>query len=311
MKNIIYCLVIGLGLSHYATAQTQINNSVPFQTDDSKDYSIVIPSSYVDGEPIAAFLALHPWNTDRWNGQTWCEELAEFAEANDVILVCPDGGDDGKIDDPIDTAFTSFILDSAFQWYDIDPDKLYAVGFSWGGKTTYTYGLNHIDKFAGLMPIGAAVNITEVSNISDHIEGKPVYVIHGSFDTPNIRYYPLIDEMETKGACIESNLLQGVGHTIDFDNQLEILTTGYDYLKDNACVSTSTEDVIDQEVKLLPYNSIRSGSIIELNYYNWTIMTLDGKTVKVGNKGSILLDIPAGHYIFSQDAKTELFRVVE
>jgi len=311
MKKILYCLVSGLCLLNIGTAQVQINSSVPFQTDDAKDYSIVVPTSYVEGEPIAAFLALHPWNTDRWNGETWCEELAEFAEANDVILVCPDGGDDGKIDDPIDTAFTSFILDSAFQWYDIDPDKLYAVGFSWGGKTTYTYGLNHIDKFAGLTPIGAAVNITEVNGISDNIEGKPVYVIHGSFDSPNIRYYPLISEMENKGACIESNLLQGIGHTIDFDNQLEILTTGYDYLKENACITTSSEDRDVNEQKLLPYNSVRKGSILELTYDNCTILTLDGKIIKRGSAGSTLFDIPIGHYIINQDNRTELFRVVE
>ena len=63
-------------------AQTQINNSVPFQTDPSKDYSLVIPTSYVEGETTAAFLALHPWNTSKWNGETWCEELADFAEEN-------------------------------------------------------------------------------------------------------------------------------------------------------------------------------------------------------------------------------------
>ena len=62
--------------------QEQINESMPFQNDPDKDYSIYIPSNYVEGESIPAFLALHPFNTNRWNGQTWCEELADFAEEN-------------------------------------------------------------------------------------------------------------------------------------------------------------------------------------------------------------------------------------
>lgn len=314
MKHIISTFILVFCVSTLSMAQTQINNSIPFQTDDSKDYSIVVPSSYLEGEPIAAFLALHPWNTDRWNGETWCEELADFAEANDVILVCPDGGADGKIDDPIDTAFTTFLLDSAFQWYDIDPTKLYAIGFSWGGKTTYTYGLNHIDKFAGLLPIGAAVNASEVNGISQNIDGKPVYVVHGSFDSPNTRFYPLVNAMEGNGGCVETNLLQGVGHTIDFDNQVEILTTAYDYLKENACTTTSVSIIDKAEAKILPYNSIKKGSTIQLNKQSssaWSILTIDGKEAMKGEGNTVTMDLSTGQYIIQQNDKAEIFRVVE
>ena len=301
----VMCFVSGL------FAQTQINQSVPFQTDDSKDYSLVIPSSYVEGEPTAAFLALHPWNTDRWNGETWCEELADFAEVNNVILVCPDGGEDGKIDDPIDTAFTSFILDSAFQWYDIDPTKLYAIGFSWGGKTTYTYGLNHIDKFAGLLPIGAAVSLNHVNGISQNIEGKPVYVVHGSFDNPNSRFYPLVDAMEANGACVETNLLEGVGHTIDFDNQLEILTTAYDFLKDNSCTTTSLNSFTKKE-EILHYNKIKNGGSVILNIEkneSWSIISIDGKTVLRGNSQQINFNLKNGYYIIQTKSSSQKFLI--
>jgi hypothetical protein len=313
MFKSISSLITAICFSSILISQTQINNSVPFQTDDSKDYSLVIPSSYVEGEPTAAFLALHPFNTARWSGETWCEELVDFAEANSVILICPDGGADGKIDDPIDTSFTSFILDSAFQWYDIDPAKLYAIGFSWGGKTTYTYGLNHIDKFAGLLPIGAAINPTEVNDISQNIDGKPVYVVHGSLDSPNIRFYPLIDAMETNGACVETNLLQGVGHTIDFDNQVEILTVAYDYLKDNTCTTTSVNSLIEKPLQILDYNSIRKNAAVNINADNgdsWSILTINGKIVKQGNGQSIIFDIPVGLYIIQSGIRSQKFTIL-
>lgn len=312
MYKSISAIVITVCFSSIAVSQTQINSNVPFQTDESKDYSLVIPSTYAEGEPTAAFLALHPWNTDRWNGETWCEELADFAEANNVILVCPDGGEDGKIDDPIDTAFTSFILDSAFQWYDIDPTKLYAIGFSWGGKTTYTYGLNNIDKFAGLLPIGAAISVSEVNDISENIDGKPVYVVHGSFDNPNTRFYPLVDAMESNGACVETNLLQGVGHSIDFDNQLEILTAAYDFLKENACTTTSVNTVVKESVEILVYNSIKRGETVDLNIEkgeSWSILSIDSKTILQGNSKYITFDLKKGYYVIQTESNSQKFLI--
>lgn len=293
-------------------AQEQINSSFPFQSDPSKDYSIVIPSSYQEGEPVAAFLALHPLNTNRWNGETWCDELSDFAEANDVILVCPDGGADGRIDDPIDTAFTSLLLDSAFIWYDIDPTKLYATGFSWGGKTTYTYGLNHIEKFAGLMPIGAAVNFSEVSGIADQADGIPIYIVHGSQDSPSIRFTPIRDAMINGGACVETNLLQGVGHTIDFANQVEILTEGYSYLQDNACTTTSTSDPTRTTVDILPYNALVRGSTISLNLQAgtpWTVHTTSGQKVMQGQSPQMIINLTNGHYVIKAGKQSQIFHV--
>jgi hypothetical protein len=68
-------------------------------------------------------LGLHPFNTSRWNGESWCDKLIGFAEMNGLLLVCPDGGADGKIDDAIDTAFTTAIIDSMEIWYSINPAK--------------------------------------------------------------------------------------------------------------------------------------------------------------------------------------------
>lgn len=292
-------------------AQEQINESMPFENDPDKDYSIFIPSNYSEGESIPAFLALHPFNTNRWNGQTWCEELADFAEFNGVFLICPDGGADGKIDDPIDTAFTSFLLDSAFIWYDIDPTKLYAIGFSWGGKTTYTYGLNHIDKFAGLLPIGAAISIGEIDGIAENAEGVPVYIVHGSQDSPNSRYYPLLEAMEDNGACVESNLLQGVGHTIDFDNQVEILTDAYLFLQDNECITTSTkEEIVDKAI--LEANAIGQQQAVRLNDSAggaWEIYDIDGSLVKSGRQSEIVMDMTRGIYIIRLGKQTQKFTV--
>ncbi|MEO6191241.1 MAG: hypothetical protein ABIO44_13735, partial [Saprospiraceae bacterium] len=101
-------------------SQVRIDSSFSFQSDPAKKYSLYIPSSYKVSHANRLMLALHPLNTSRWNGQSWCDTLVSFAQQNGLILVCPDGGLDGAINDPIDTAFTSALLDSMKFWYSID-----------------------------------------------------------------------------------------------------------------------------------------------------------------------------------------------
>ena len=110
-----------------AFAQERIDGTLAFQTDPAKKYSIYIPSSYDANTPNQLMLGLHPLNTSRWDAESWCDTLIQFAEMNDLLLICPDGGSDGAIDDPIDTAFTTVILDSMLQWYAVDESQVLSL----------------------------------------------------------------------------------------------------------------------------------------------------------------------------------------
>ncbi len=240
---LIFCLAIPFSESQ---AQIRIDSTLAFQDDPAKSFSIYIPSTYSEDAPNSLMLGLHPFNTSRWDGRSWCDTLLAFAEMNDLILLCPDGGLDGQIDDPIDTAFISHLLELMPEWYNVNEDKVFAMGFSWGGLTTYTYGLNHIDKFAGLMPIGAAISgISQFEEVIGLSEDKAFYVLHGSLDSPNSRYYPAIEALEENGACLETVLMSGVGHTIDFPNRNEILTEAFIWLDNVVCAIPDTLDVAE------------------------------------------------------------------
>lgn len=309
-------IVLGLSAISYAsTAQEQINGSFPFQTDPSKDYSIYVPSGYEEGKEIAAFLALHPLNPVNWDGNRWCAEIADFAEANNVILICPDGGADGAIDDPIDTAFTSVMIDSAMTWYSIAPDSLYAMGFSVGGRATYTYGLNHVNKFAGFMPIGAATSVNDINGISEQSLEKPFYLIHGGNDSPNTRFFPMIERLEDEGAFVGSILMPGVGHTIWFPNQVEILTDGFTWLKEN---SASIVDVEDEKLEasrvILTKENYAAGMPLVFtgdinNRVN--IYSLDGALIVSGSSQGMKAPLQAGVYVVTIGAASQKFVVTE
>ena len=230
-------------LSIQLIAQQRIDGNFAFQTDPAKKYSLYIPSTYSAGTANKMMLGLHPFNTSRWDAESWCDTLIGFAETNGLILVCPDGGADGQVDDAIDTAFTSALLDSARIWYNIDTEKTYVMGFSWGSRTTYTYGLSRPTVFGGYLPIGAAItNTIEVTvPLQNNSADKAVYIIHGSFDSPNTRFYPVRDSLIAKGAIVNTNLLSGVGHTIDFANRDNILSTGYKWIDSVNCYQLTTD----------------------------------------------------------------------
>ena len=269
-------------------AQQRIDGNFSFQTDPAKKYSIYIPSGYDANTPHTLMLGLHPLNTNRWDAESWCDTLIIFAETNNLLLVCPDGGVDGKIDDPIDTAFTSVLLDSMEIWYNVNLEKVYAMGFSWGGKTVYTYGLNHINRFRGFMPIGVAININEISGVESNAAWHPFYIVHGGNDSPNIRFTPLKNAMENNDACVNAILLGGVGHTIDFPNRNQILTDAFQWIDSISCAeSTATIDFQkNNDISIFP-NPVAVNDFLQIEIpaswsgnINLEVVNMEGKSIQ-------------------------------
>ncbi len=241
MKSSLTILVCALLSSTVAAGQSRMDGTFPFQTDTAKQWSIYVPSGYVAGTAHRTMVAFHPLNTSRWNSISWCDTLIVFAEMNDLLLICPDGGADGSLYDAIDTAFTTALLDSVRTWYSVDEMKTYAMGFSVGGRVTYTYGLSNPDVFGGYLPIGAAItNLNEVGPVIANSTGKPFYLVHGSADSPSVRYTPVLNALIANGAITNSILMPGIGHTIDFPNRNAILTTAFQWIDSVNCASLMT-----------------------------------------------------------------------
>jgi poly(3-hydroxybutyrate) depolymerase len=281
------------------TAQTRIDSSFSFQTDPEKKYSLFVPDGYDENTPHRLMMALHPFNPANWDAIAWCDTLVTFGTMTDLIIVCPDGDTDGAIDDPIDIAFTTALMDSMQVWYNIDLDKQYCMGFSWGGKSTYTYGLDNYEMFGGFMPIGAAINGTgEIDNVLSNAAGLPWYLIHGGSDSPNDRL-----------------LMPGVGHTINFANRDQILTDAFFWV-DSANCGLLTQ--VEEQVKELKFNVfpsiLSSGDQLHVTIdvpnssaYEMTLFGMNGELVlsqkALFSEGRNQLDISTdslspGSYIF-------------
>lgn len=259
-----------LFLSSLTFGQQKIDSTLAYQTDPLKGFSVYLPSTFDPTGSNPLMLAFHPFNTAAWDASVWRDSLVTFAEANGLVLLCPDGGPDGKVDDPIDTSFTTFLLDRMPEWYHTDPERTYVMGFSWGGRSVYTYGLANAHRFAGFMPIAAAVEGgNQVAGQTAKAFNKRFYLIHGTSDSPGIRFYPSRDSLEAARACVQTHLLPGVGHTFDFPNRNAILTEAFGWLNEASCnnapVGIAPGLTAEGNLQLFP-NPVSAGSSIYWKY---------------------------------------------
>jgi len=88
-------------------------------------------------------------------------------------------------------------IDSLIIKENIDPNRIYAMGFSMGGATTSNAISKRPDLFA------AAINVSGISQFDkmDELTKMPIWIVHGSLDTDNFPQsnFRFFDEMKTKG----------------------------------------------------------------------------------------------------------------
>lgn len=262
MKTLLAALILVVCIG-MLRGQQSVDGDFAFQSDPAKKYSLYIPTSYDADSAHRLMLALHPFNTNRWDAESWRDTLIAFAEMTQLILVCPDGGPDGQVDDAIDTAFTTALLDSVHTWYNVHPNKQYVMGFSWGGLTTYTYGLRRTHTFSGFMPIGAAINGSgPINAFVQNADSTPWYLVHGSNDAPNTRFTPLKQALENNGALVNDTLMPGIGHTIDFPDRNQILANAFFWIDSVNCTA-AVSDTSDTAVTSAPQHVMNDLQLIQ------------------------------------------------
>ncbi len=238
-RTLVFILPILLATTVSATAGESVDGTTVVGG-EVRSYSLYIPTGYAEMETKRAMLAMHPFNPARWNAAAWRDTLIAFADRTGLLLICPDAGPGGNIlDETVDTMLATHLLDSLLGVMDVDLGRLYIGGFSMGGAATYVYGLANADRFAGFLVIGAAVNGTGTFSANlEKADGKPFAIIHGSLDSPNRRFTPIVEALQNVRAVVHTKLLAGVGHTVDFPGRNDTLVNCFRWLDSVASAQT-------------------------------------------------------------------------
>ena len=313
--KLLSSLLLFVGLVSSLMGQTRIDSTLTFKKKE-KQFSVYLPSGAAEPQRLPLVVALHPFNPERWNAAAWCDTLMAFAEKEQVVLLCPDGGADGKVDDKIDTAFTTMLLNGAADWLPVNRKKTFLMGFSWGGRTTYSYGLQHPNDFAGYIAIGAAFGGGDYPSGFKNATDKPFYLLQGANDHPDVRLFPLSDSLQKGGAYVQQQLLPKIGHTIDFKQRNECLSRAYhwvDSVSTDLSDTTKTASITKGGLLSEFPEKVKSGGTIPVEYlfrqpgeFTYLITDLSGKplatkTMKVGKGRRKFIvsteDLPWGVYL--------------
>ncbi|MEQ9062929.1 MAG: T9SS type A sorting domain-containing protein [Vicingaceae bacterium] len=254
MKKLFPLALILLTFLSDSVGQQTVDLSFQFPPGGSfRKYHIYIPSSYNQGSANKMMVGFHPFNTSRWDGESWRDSLITFAEFKGLLLVCPDGGTDGKLEGQVDLDFTSALMDSMLSWYNVDPYQVFGIGFSIGAKFMYEYGLKNSERFKGFIPVGAAIDDPGfVNDIISKAKCKNYFLVHGEKDNPNTRYYPIKSAIQNAGANVDGILMAGIGHTFDFQNRNQILYMAFNYIDTASCDYTALLQYHESGPKLFP-----------------------------------------------------------
>lgn len=225
----IFIVLFGAG-----NAQTLINENFLWDG-NNREYTVYIPASY-DGTtdfPLlfnfhggGDFIATHMSNID----------MRPIADTANFILVypqaIPDPGNGGSTSwmhkEPTthdDVPFVQAMIDSISSDYSINPDRIYACGYSLGGEFTYELGCQLNNKIAAIGAVARTMG-TETFNNCTPVHPTGVITILGTADAISdynginylgTQYYESADDVHNYWAnsnnCIVTPIVSNVPNT--------------------------------------------------------------------------------------------------
>ena len=198
LKKIMYVSIffIGIGCSNNDingnVESCYLNSNAQSLVQDgiNREYILYVPKSYDGTSPVPLMLNFHGYG-DSASNYMINADMREVAESDTFILVypqgscldgsshwnpCPTGGDNKSNAD--DLGFVESIINEVLSQYNVDSERIYAVGYSNGGMMSYGLANYKSDLIAGVASVsGAMLDCT--GSISHPM---PIVLLHGTSD---------------------------------------------------------------------------------------------------------------------------------
>ena len=166
-----------------------------------RSYLVHVPPDYTPQKPLPLVVVIHG-AFDTASGMEKHSTFSELADREGFIVIYPNGMGIfgffqhwnaghccGKAvnDDVDDVGFIAAAIDDVRLRLQIDPDRIYMVGFSNGGMLTYRFAAERGDILAAVAPLAASIGgrpseDTPLWQIPDPVKPIPAIVVHGLAD---------------------------------------------------------------------------------------------------------------------------------
>ena len=94
---------------------------------------------------------------------------------------------------------------------DVDPNRIYCVGYSMGGKGTWEWAMTHPDRFAAIIPKGFIPDLSKLDGMVD----LPIWAMVGDKDSkPRVEGIPAMEKAlkELGSTVVKITVFEGANH---------------------------------------------------------------------------------------------------
>ena len=212
----------------------------------NREYVLYVPDSYDGSFSVPVVLNFHGFSGDAYQYMNEAD-MRRLAEAETFILIypqgldldgephwnaCPNGGDNKS--DIDDFGFIETLVEEVSSNYNIDLERIYAVGYSNGGMMAYGLANHKSELIAAVASVSGAM--LDCTGPTSH--PMPVIHLHGTddFDLPynGNNYYNSVQNTLDYWTNFNNTNSEPI---VNFDNSGEIEIEHYIYNKGNNSVS--------------------------------------------------------------------------
>lgn len=189
-KTKLFFAILILFTTNLIQAQQTLNKSF-LHNGVQRDYTIHIPTNYVQGNAVPLLFCFHGYSLNADTIMSYSNFNAISDTAN-FIVVYPQGtllngvthwnvGGWTTASTADDIGFTEAMIDSISADYSIDPNRVYSTGFSNGGYMSFLLACQLSSKIAAIASVTGSMT-PQMYNACNPQHPTPVLQVHGDAD---------------------------------------------------------------------------------------------------------------------------------
>ena len=162
--------------------------AVPLADGATRRVALRLPAGYDARQPWPLIYALHGQGGGAGQIIAYVEQ-ALGPHANEYVVAAPDRYDEVVVHQTRwpPTGEHPTVLHALKRAVHVDSDRVFALGYSRGGHTSWTLAVLHADQFAGVAPVAGTLLMQEVDRLWEHLLGNlmntRVLCVWGAQDT--------------------------------------------------------------------------------------------------------------------------------